>query len=306
MADTSPSSAPSKAIVFARRSGSTVVLWVVVAAVFASRWSWAYLGLVGGLTLCATAEYFRMLGVAEVRCFPRFGMAVAAGYCGTLCAFLLNGHPPPPDLDGLAVFIALAGAFALQLRRPLHGMECLQAVAANLLGFVYIALLFNFTTRVIFLDPAWKEAPWQVSGHGAMLLLWLVSVTKFTDMGAYLTGSMIGRHKMIPHVSPGKTWEGFGGALVFSQLAGCGLFAAFPHELSVLHSWGHVIALGFLLAVLAVIGDLAESVLKRALNAKDSGRMLPGIGGAMDLIDSLCFTAPALYFYLKWLPLPTA
>jgi len=87
--------------------------------------------------------------------------------------------------------------------------------------------------------------------------------------------------------------------LLFSQLAACGLFAAFPTQLSVLANYRHVIALALLLAMLAVLGDLAESVLKRALKAKDSGRMLPGIGGALDLIDSICFTAPALYFYLK-------
>ena len=96
------------------------------------------------------------------------------------------------------------------------------------------------------------------------------------------------------------------GALLFSQLAGCALFAAFPGPLSILRSWPHVVTLGLLLAVLAVIGDLAESVLKRALNAKDSGHMLPGIGGSLDLIDSLCFTAPALYFYLQWILLPAA
>ena len=80
----------------------------------------------------------------------------------------------------------------------------------------------------------------------------------------------------------------------------------FPDELAFFENWGHVITLGFLLAVLAVIGDLAESVVKRALNTKDSGNMLPGIGGSLDLIDSICFTAPALYFYLKWFLLPTA
>ena len=105
---------------------------------------------------------------------------------------------------------------------------------------------------------------------------------------------------------PAKTWEGFGGALFFSQLAGCGLYAAFPGQLSFFGNYGHVIALGFLLAILAVIGDLAESVVKRALNAKDSGRMLPGIGGSLDLIDSVCFTAPATFFYLKWILLPAA
>jgi phosphatidate cytidylyltransferase len=78
----------------------------------------------------------------------------------------------------------------------------------------------------------------------------------------------------------------------------------FPQQLAVLGGWPHVVFLGFLLGLLAVLGDLAESVVKRALNAKDSGRMLPGIGGAMDLIDSICFTAPALYFYLQWVLLP--
>jgi phosphatidate cytidylyltransferase len=123
-------------------------------------------------------------------------------------------------------------------------------------------------------------------------------------MGAYITGSLIGRHKMIPHISPAKTWEGFAGALFFAQLAACGLYALLPEQLAALHSWPHVIALGFLLAILAVIGDLAESVVKRSLHAKDSGNMLPGIGGGLDLIDSICFTAPALYFYLVWI-IPT-
>ncbi len=136
---------------------------------------------------------------------------------------------------------------------------------------------------------------------GAFVLLWLLAVTKFTDMGAYITGSLFGKHKMIPHISPGKTWEGFFGAILFAQLAACGIYALIPEKLSALDSWRHVIALGFLLALLAVIGDLAESVVKRSLHAKDSGNMLPGIGGGLDLIDSICFTAPALYFYLVWL-----
>ena len=306
MADTPTPPAPSKALIFARRSASTVFLWAVVAWVFMSRWSWAYLALIGVLAIVATVEYFRMLRAAGVGCFPRFGILLAAGYGGALYASFLNGRVPSADLDALAIGIALAGSFSLQMRHPIRGVEPVLAVAANVLGFIYIAFLFNFAARLLFLVPDPGLTPGVVGGHGAYLLLWLVAVTKFTDTGAYITGSLVGRHKMIPHVSPGKTWEGFGGALLFSQLAGCALFAAFPYELSPLRSWGHVIALGFLLALLAVIGDLAESVLKRALNAKDSGRMLPGIGGALDLIDSLCFTAPALYFYLKWILLPAA
>lgn len=307
MADHPTPPAPSKAIIFARRSASTLFLWGLVTAVFVSGRSLGVLGLVGALTLIATVEYFRMLRAAAVMCFPRFGILLAVVYCGGLYWHFLNGGKSiPQDIDALAIFIAIAGAFTLQLRYPIRGIEALLAVAANLLGFVYIAFLFNFVARVTYLVPTAHELPGFISREGALVLLWLLAVTKFTDMGAYILGSMIGRHKMIPHISPAKTWEGFAGALLFSQLAACGLFALFPTQLACLKNWPHVICLGLLLAILAVIGDLAESVVKRAIHAKDSGKMLPGIGGSLDLIDSICFTAPALYFYLKWVLLPAA
>ncbi len=299
--------AQSKAVVFARRSASTLFLWGLITAIFFSGWSWAFLALIGFLTIVASIEYFKMMRNAGVECFPRFGILLAATYSGVLYwHFLIGKSALPPDIDELATFIAIAVPFTLQLRYPIRGIDGLLAVATNLLGFIYIAFLFNYTARVTFFAPDANVIPGLVGNTGAFLLLWLLAVTKFTDMGAYITGSMIGRHKMIPHVSPGKTWEGFGGALLFAQLAACGLYALFPQHLYFLKGWGHVIFLGVMLAVLAVIGDLAESVLKRAINAKDSGRMLPGIGGSLDLIDSLCFTAPALFFYMKWILLPAA
>lgn len=300
MADQSTSPAPSKVVVFARRTGSTLVLWALVTWIFYSRYSLGFLGFIGILTLIATAEYFRMLQAAGIKCFPRFGVLMTVAYCGALYVPYLSGWQPLPYLDGLAVFITIVGSFTLQLRYPIRGGESLLAVAANVLAFIYIALLFNFASRLVFLVPDAGVADGKVGTQGAYLLLWLLAVTKFTDMGAYITGSMIGRHKMIPHVSPGKTWEGFVGALVFSQLAGCGLYTLFPVELAVFENVSHVVILSFLLCILAVIGDLAESIIKRALDAKDSGQMLPGIGGSLDLIDSVCFTAPALFFYLKW------
>jgi phosphatidate cytidylyltransferase len=295
MADSPPTPAPSKAKVFVRRTASTLLLWGIVATTFASMKAWAYLGLIVLLSLLSTIEYFRMLRAAGVFCFPRLGLIVSTVYCAAFFYFFQHGGTDfPPDFDLLAIAIAATAAFTLQLRFPIHGTSSLMSVAANLLGFVYIAFLFSFAARITFIVPGTSEVP------GAFLLLWLLAVTKFTDMGAYIVGSAIGRHKMIPHISPGKTWEGFGGALLFSQVAACGLFALFPQQLAVLGHWGHVVFLGVLIAVLAVIGDLAESIVKRALGAKDSGKMLPGIGGALDLIDSICFTAPALYFYLKW------
>jgi phosphatidate cytidylyltransferase len=322
-----PPAAPdtSKRTTFLRRSASTLGLWAVVAAGLWSRQPWAYVGLVGVLTFIATLEYFQMLKAGGVKCFPRYGLLLAVAYSGVLYWMLLGapggdrmelvgpyGHAfttiynpfagGPEWFDSAAIFAALAGAFFLQLRYPIRGLEALQAVFSNLLGFVYLAFLFNFAARLVFLVPGPGQVP------GAMVLLWVIAVTKFTDMGAYIVGSMIGKHKMIPHVSPGKTWQGFGGAIFFALLAGCGLYAFFredmPHfaaGLHVLGGWANVIVLSVVLCLLAVVGDLAESVVKRSLNVKDSGHMLPGIGGALDLIDSLCFTAPVLYFYLKWM-----
>lgn len=287
--------AASKFVVFLRRGFSTLLLWGVVASIFWSMVPAAYLGLIGVLALISTREYFKMLRADGVKCFPRFGMLVAIVYCVLAYRGFLNGAKDiPAILDTAAIFIAITGAFTLQLRYPIKGVEALLSVAGNVLGFIYITFLFNFAARISFGLPGEGAVP------GAFVLLWLLTVTKFTDMGAYLTGSLIGKHKMIPHISPGKTWEGFFGAIVFAQLAACGLYALLPKQLAVLQSWPHVIALGFILAVLAVIGDLAESVVKRAVHAKDSGNMLPGIGGGLDLIDSICFTAPALWFYLVW------
>lgn len=298
MADTPPS--PSKSTVFIRRLSSTLFLWGLVAAVFISRQSWAFLLLISLLAILATVEYFRMLRREGIPCFPRFGIAAAIGYCLAVSVPYASGKMPTPGLESIAFFLVTVVSYALQLRHPIRGKDPLIAVAATLLGFAYIPFLFLFSARLIFSPADAFAHVGKVSSSGAFLLLWLIAVTKFSDMGAYITGSLIGKHKMIPHVSPAKTWEGFGGAIAFSLLAACGLYALFPNELAVLTDYRHVIVLGVSLSVLAVVGDLAESLVKRSAAAKDSGHFLPGIGGALDLIDSICFTAPMLYLYLHW------
>ena len=195
MADTPKPAAPTKALVFARRSASTLILWALVAWVFMSRWSWACLALIGVLAILATVEYFRMLRAAGVGCFPRFGILLAAGYCGALYASFLRGRMPSPDLDALAIFIALAGSFSLQLRHPIRGAEPVLAVAANVLGFISITFFFNFTARLLFfvpgpygnvssgvgetqahlnalfMIPGPSPAPGVMGGHGALSLI---------------------------------------------------------------------------------------------------------------------------------------
>ena len=167
-------------------------------------------------------------------------------------------------------------------------------MAFTLFGLLYVPWPFSFVTKIIFLLPRDNGS---VTGH--WYVLWLIVVTKFSDMGAYVTGSLIGKHPLIPHISPKKTWEGFFGALVFSIGGGCGLLAIMPHKLGYLQQIDAVV-LGLVLGFAAIIGDLAESIIKRSADVKDSGKFLPGIGGALDLIDSILFTAPLLFFYLRF------
>jgi phosphatidate cytidylyltransferase len=117
-------------------------------------------------------------------------------------------------------------------------------------------------------------------------------------MGAYALGVLIGKHKMIPHISPAKSWEGFVGAFIASFAGALTLLLLIPDKLLPLSlTQGLIIAP--ILCLTAISGDLAESVIKRCTHIKDSGHALPGIGGILDLTDSLLFTAPIFYFYLS-------
>ena len=162
------------------------------------------------------------------------------------------------------------------------------AISTTLFGLMYVPWLLNFIQKINFFP--------RVEGH--YYLLYFVLITKFSDTGAYVVGSLIGRHKMIPRISPGKTWEGVAGAIVVSTLASL-LFVHFLGQKMAGMNWTHAVILGVLLGVCAVVGDLIESIFKREAGAKDSGRFFPGIGGILDLVDSLLFNAPIMYLYLR-------
>ncbi len=177
-----------------------------------------------------------------------------------------------------------------------------EAIAGTLLGICYIPFLFSFLVRVAFgWEPFGFTTP--VSSSGVTLSLYLLLVVKVSDIGAYFTGMTIGKHKMFPRVSPKKSWEGaIGGvisslavSLLFWKIAGNGRFG----DLLIMR-WRDAAILGLLLPVSGMVGDLCESQIKRACNAKDSGSIVPGMGGILDVIDSLLFGAPVLYIYAVW------
>ena len=139
-----------------------------------------------------------------------------------------------------------------------------------------------------------EEVPVPEVGRGEVLVRIERALTCATDLKTYIRG----RHKMIPRISPGKAWEGFGGALLFSA-GGSVVFARLAGTHLTGMNTGHALLLGGLLGAAAVLGDLIESLFKREAGAKDSGRLFPGIGGILDLLDSLLFNAPLMYLYLR-------
>ncbi len=129
---------------------------------------------------------------------------------------------------------------------------------------------------------------------GAGLLLFLLVVTELNDVAQFVSGKLLGRHRLIPKVSPKKTWEGFLGGLVVTALVAAGLGLLLPP----LPAWGAA-ATGLLLSAAGLVGDLTVSALKRDLGIKDSGNVIPGHGGILDRLDSLTYTAP-IFFHLIW------
>ena len=125
-----------------------------------------------------------------------------------------------------------------------------------------------------------------------LLLLLFICVT-FGDTGAFYVGTLFGKHRMAPGVSPKKSWEGAAGGLVAAVAGGLVAHLWFYRSLPLVHA----VILGLLLGSMGILGDLAESMLKRATGNKDSSALLPGHGGVLDRVDSLIFSAPVLYYY---------
>src|ERR1041384_7078735 len=257
------SEAPTRRSVFILRFVTTVALWTVALLIAFSGYEVLFWLLISAFGLLALYEFYRMLDHASL---PNFKIT------GLICGAIL--------LVGSFYYFSKVGPA--------------QSYDFELSVLLCVVWLFNFITKILYLTP--RAATGIVTGQ--FYVLYLIAVTKFSDMGAYLTGSAIGRHLMIPDISAKKTWEGFFGALALALLCSLALFKLMPGHLSML-TWTHATVLGLLLGFAAVIGDLAESIVKRSTGVKDSGGFLPGIGGALDLIDSLLFTAPLLFFYLR-------
>jgi phosphatidate cytidylyltransferase len=289
----------SRSQILVRRLISSVVLWsIIVAALFSGNdfiADYVFLLIMTGLAGVGLAEFYAMAERRKLACFRKFGIAAGllliVGTFVQLSGDFLDPVSPAEINDSETIFLILF-VLGLCVRQFLSksNPEGLVAISVTLFGIMYVAWLLNFIQKINF-HPG-VEGKWYV--------LYFILVTKFSDIGAYAVGSLIGRHKMIPRISPGKTWEGFGGAILTSTLVSLAALWLAGDRLAGMTTT-HAIILGILLSSTAVIGDLVESVFKREAGVKDSGRFFPGIGGILDLLDSLLFNAPLMYLYLRYI-----
>jgi len=257
-------------------------------------------GLPQGLVLLGFASLLAVLIAREVAAFERAAgiampTAVAAiaallGLFGTAGSAVLATPIASSGALATAMSLALlAGLFVMATHRNPKG--ALTLAGGALLAGVYGGVLLGFWMLVRL-----EHSPWVLVGA--------ILTTKSCDIGAYFTGMSIGRNKMIPWLSPKKTWEGLAGGIVTATLVGAGLahFASTHAAGADQIPWWIGAIGGALAAVIGQAGDLAESAFKRDAGLKDSGSILPGMGGVLDVLDSPLFTGPMVYWLLRVAP----
>jgi phosphatidate cytidylyltransferase len=269
----------------AKRIFSTVLLWAIVAG---SLWYFRTDGaviLIGLISILTLREFYQLLAGAGLA--PFYNLGLALGGIITLAPWLNQRFGLNAD-HVLALTVII---FALRIIWERPPEKRVESLASTLFGLVYVALLLQYLVRIVISNPV---AP----NQGLILFLWLVAVVKFCDVGALLTGLAIGRHKMAPSISPKKSWEGVIGGVIASM--GVGALIAWlardqlPANLTPLYA--AMIAVP--IAATGIVSDLVESIIKRRADIKDSGGIIPGIGGMFDVSDSLILTAPLGFFLL--------
>jgi phosphatidate cytidylyltransferase len=265
------------------------------------------------VALLGQMEFYAILDGAGIPAFRVLGNVAGSALIASTYLTLTSAAIPPASrvavsFDvGLLVLVLTVFGVCLRQFPQKNTPQPLPTIGCTLFGFFYVPFLLNFITRLLL---TWDFVRWtQPLQHtGVALCLYLIVVVKTGDIGAFFIGTAAGRHKLLPRISPGKTWEGVVGGLCASVLAsliclhvlGGSVRSGRPAVLGPLTlGTGDAVVLGLLLGGLGIVGDLVESLLKRAAGAKDSGRTVPGMGGVLDVLDSLLFATPALYYYAR-------
>lgn len=273
-----------------QRAISTIGLWLVVGLMLAGFNAFGQVKLGGFLliTLLGLGAQYEVYAILrQTGAAPRSTIGLTAGAL-FLTALFVGWVTLPPA----APWIALAWVAVLLslLARPLQNHEWVLRLS-TLFGVLYVPFLLGFLV-ILASEP-----------QGLWAALWVVVATKFTDVGGLLIGVPFGKHKIAPNVSPAKSVEGCVGGILLSAgvsaLVAWGYHYADPIKFKDFLTPGQAALYALPIAALSIPSDLVESYLKRRGGVKDSGSTIPGIGGALDLVDSLLLVAPVAYLLLK-------
>jgi phosphatidate cytidylyltransferase len=180
-------------------------------------------------------------------------------------------------------------SFVVQSVQFVKPGRTMATIAGTILAVSYVGLLGSFIVQM-----RWLEGPY----HGIMPLLFLSATAKGADTGGYLLGRLAGRHKLWPSLSPNKTIEGAVGGMIFALVASLIVAALARHLLDIpTLNWPEAVGFGLLVGLVAQLGDLMESMIKRDCERKDASSAVPGFGGVLDVLDSLLFAGPVAYAF---------
>jgi len=271
-----------------KRIVSTIGLWLFV---FAALWFFRNGGavlLIALMSALTLREFYGLQAAAGRAPFTYMGMAFGALITG---APWLEAHYAWTSAHLLPIGLLL---ISLRILTEREGNLRVDALGSTLFGLVYVGLMLQYLVRIVTPLPG---DPIPADGR-VILCVWLVATAKFCDTGALLAGLAFGKHPMAPTISPKKTWEGAAGGIAVS--AGVSALVAWlgRGELGAFLTPGRAALIAIPLAIIAIVSDLIESMLKRQAASKDSGKAIPGIGGIFDLTDSLLLAAPVGFMLL--------
>jgi phosphatidate cytidylyltransferase len=262
---------------------AVIVLPFLIASILISSLWWVFVLLAAAAMVLGLWEFYLLAKRLKLQPDP------VAGYvAGAALITIPLQNDPANVLLVLFVIIALTiGTLIAATRRGAPFEKMIPSVGSTLLGVLYIPLLGSHLVALRMGFPHTLSAD---------LLSFFFLVLMGSDAGAYYSGRALGKHKLAPSISPGKTWEGaIGGivaAIAMAALAHFWFFRELPLK--------YMLPLAAIMALLGIFGDLAESALKRGAGAKDAANILPGHGGMLDRLDSLLFNAPVIYYFARF------
>ncbi|MDD5246462.1 MAG: phosphatidate cytidylyltransferase [Candidatus Omnitrophica bacterium] len=249
------------------------LIGIVLATVFID---WFFNLMMVFFIVTGLLEFFTMLEKKGIRAYKYFGTLMGL----VIPVSIIFRFELTRKWELLFIVMTLIFLIVMLFKRR-ENSGVIVDISTTVFGILYVSWFFSFLIKI-------RNFP-----QGVGFFISLLTITKLGDIGAYLVGMRLGKTPLIPRISPNKSVEGSIGGLVFSIL---GALACRP---LLKLDYPYLVLLGLVIGLLGQLGDLAESLIKRDCQVKDSGTILPGMGGVLDVMDSLLFTAPVFYFYLS-------